>query len=143
MSLWTFCKKEMMKINNEATQAYINYSHCNTSSGLTTSTIGTYSYTISPDIHITSEVIAADNLGVSYISCDDMPFFKIIDDWKSEQKSEELILPSSDELMEFLSADKKPLLNRVFKMGQPLNRPIYPKRQKSPGKVRFHALYKV
>ena len=131
-----------MKIYNGTTQAYINYSHCDTSSGLTTSTAGTYTYTI-PDIHITSEAIAANNLGVSYISCDDMPFFKVIDDWKSERKSEELILPSSDELMEFLATDKKPLSNHVFKMGQPLNRPIYPKRQKSPRKVRFHALYKV
>lgn len=90
----------MMKIYNTTTQAYINYSHCDTSSGLTASTTGTYTYTISPDIHITSK---ANNLGVSYISCDDMPFFKAIDNWKSERKSEELILPSSDELMEFLS----------------------------------------
>lgn len=127
---------------NGTTQAYINYSHCGTSSGLTTSTVGTYTYTI-PDIHITSEAIAANNLGVSYISCDNMPFFKVIDDWKSERKSEELILPSSDELMEFLAADKKPLSNRVFKMGQPLNRSTYPKRQKSPRKVHFHAPYKV
>ena len=93
----------MMKIYNTTTQAYIDYSHCDTSSGLTASTTGTYTYTISPDIHITSEAIAADNLGVSYISCDDMPFFKAIDNWKSERKSEELILPSSDELMEFLT----------------------------------------
>lgn len=142
MSLWIFYKKEMMKIYNTATQAYINYSHCNTSSGLTTSTARTYTYTI-PDIHITSEAIAADNLSASYISYDDMPLFKTIDDWKSERKSEELILPSSDELMEFLTADKKPLSNRVFKADKPLKRPIYPKRQKSPGKVRFHALYKV